>query len=819
MSVACGKVWAIYFFNGNFWFIEFILFNKVTVIMYRIFNSILFLLFTISGCTTIDNEIFKHGKALFNNEWEFTIDSFGFTGPDQFINGDGIVQWEGVSLPHTAKIEPLVVNDQWQGTCWYRKIFATQDSWDGKKLFLRFEGAMNVAELWVNGNKKITHLGGYLPFVADITDDINQEGINSIYVRLDNKDNPITGPKPLKTLDFNMYGGLYRDVFLILKNPVHISDEQFANIVAGGGIFVTYPEVTRKHATVSVKTHIVNSGKDLIQLKVSQSLERKGKRVAGSSQMVTIEAGKDREMQQELEVRNPLLWSPQSPDLYDLKTIVSHKGRIFDKQITQIGIRRFEFKKNSLYINGVKTFLRGTNRHQEYPYIGYALSNNAQYRDAVKIKKAGFDFVRLSHYPQSKAFLDACDELGIITLDAILGWQYYLEDEQFKQHIMQTCRDMIRRDRNHSSVLAWEVSLNESWMPESFIDSLNKIAHEEYPGGDCHTSGWQTYGYDIYLQARQHRLEDPGISADKPYIVSEYGDWEYYAMNAGLNQDAWDDLLPEERSSRQALGSGEKRLLQQALNLQEAHNDNFTTPAVADGYWVMFDYNRGYADDLETSGIMSIFRLPKISYYFFQSQRDPGEPVYGSINDPMAFIASYWSEGSPQDVRVFSNCEEVELLLNGVSLGSKTPDKDRISGNLNHPPFTFRDVPLEPGKLVAIGKLDGKQVARHEVSTPGKPASILLEADISGRAWENGFKDVIFLHAKVLDQNNQIVHEFADNVNFSISGKASIIGKHSPKAECGIATVLLMAGDEPDEVTITAMSGDIKSKPYKIIIE
>ncbi|MCK5465772.1 MAG: DUF4982 domain-containing protein, partial [Bacteroidales bacterium] len=357
------------------------------------------------------------------------------------------------------------------------------------------------------------------------------------------------------------------------------------------------------------------------------------------------------------------------------------------------------------------------------------------------------------------------------------------------------------------------------WMPEFFIDSLHKIAHREYPGDQCFTAGWQEYGYDIYLQARQHRVGRPERPVNKPYVVSEYGDWEYYAMNAGLNQDAWDDLLLEERSSRQALGSGEKRLLQQALNIQEAHNDNFTTPAVADGYWAMFDYNRGYADDLETSGIMSIFRLPKFSYYFFQSQRDPGERVNGGKNDPMVFIASFLDEESTRTIRIFSNCEEVDLQLNGVSLGSRTPDKDRISGNLNHPPFTFRDVPLEPGKLVAIGKLDGKQVARHEVSTPGKPASILLEADISGRAWENGFKDVIFLHAKVLDQNNQIVHEFADNVNFSISGKASIIGKHSPKAECGIATVLLMAGDEPDEVTITAMSGDIKSKPYKIIIE
>ena len=158
-------------------------------------------------------------------------------------------------------------------------------------------------------------------------------------------------------------------------------------------------------------------------------------------------------------------------------------------------------------------------------------------------------------------------------------------------------------------------------------------------------------------------------------------------------------------------------------------------------------------------------------------------------------------------------------MLNGVSLGEREPDRDRISENINHPPFTFRDVLFEQGELIAVGKIDGQEVTRHKLTGPGNPVSILLEADFSGRSWESGCKDVIFLHAKIVDQNNQIVHEFADNIYFSISGKASIIGERSPQAECGIASVLLMAGNEPDEVTITAISGDIQSEPYKIIIE
>lgn len=787
--------------------------------MYRNTALILVLLALISGCMGINDENNETGSFLFSSDWEFMIDSTGISSPGQFDDSKVDNKWEKVSLPHTPVIEPLLVNDQWQGECWYRKTISYDQAWEGKKLFLRFEGAMNVAELWVNGDLKITHSGGYLPFVVEITDEVLADRNNVLYVKLNNEDNPETGPKPLQILDFNMYGGLYRDVFLQVKNQVHITDAQFANVAGGGGVFVNYPEVSHEQARVSIKTHVRNSGDKAVQLEIRQSLEQEGISVAGGSEYIKIEAGASREIEQELVVQNPLLWSPETPDLYHLETTVRNKRELLDSETTRIGIRKFEFRGNELYINGEKRILRGVNRHQEYPYIGYALSNNAQYRDALKIKNAGFDCVRLSHYPHSPAFMDACDELGLITIDAILGWQYYSENENFKTHVLQSCRDLIRRDRNHPSVLAWEVSLNESWMPEPFIDSLIKLTREEYPGEDCYTAGWQKHGYDIYLQARQHRLRHHESFPDMPYIVSEYGDWEYFAMNAGLNQDVWEDLLKEERSSRQARGSGEKRLLQQALNIQEAHNDNFTTPAVADGYWVMYDYNRGYADDLEMSGIMDIFRLPKYSYHFFRSQRSVGEAIAGIASEPMVFIASEFSESSSRDIRIFSNCDELELLLNGKSLGSQKPDQDRASAHLNHPPFTFNDIPFSPGTLTAIGKINGSTAAQYSITTAGEPVKIVIEADLSGRSWESGVRDAIFAYAKVVDENMQLVHNFAGKVNFEISGDAYIIGNISPQAEGGIATVLVMAGADPDEISITAVSGELQSEPFFIISE
>jgi beta-galactosidase len=226
---------------------------------------------------------------------------------------------------------------------------------------------------------------------------------------------------------------------------------------------------------------------------------------------------------------------------------------------------------------------------------------------------------------------------------------------------------------------------------------LHDTVHAEYPGDQAFSAGWVPQTYDIYLQARQHRLGSKHDLPAKPLIVSEYGDWEYYAMNAGLNQTAWADLKAADRSSRQSLGQGEARLLQQARNVAEAHADNAATPAFADGYWVMFDYARGYAPDLEESGAMSIERLPKFAAEYFRSQRSAQErsPQWGG--GPMVFIASYWTPDSSPKVRVFTNADEVELRLNGKVVGRQHRDP-----STTNPPLEFDTGGFAPGELVAL---------------------------------------------------------------------------------------------------------------------
>ncbi|WP_331346101.1 glycoside hydrolase family 2 TIM barrel-domain containing protein [Cellvibrio sp. UBA7661] len=722
--------------------------------------------------------------------------------------------WQTIQIPHTPKIEPLVVNEQFQGDAWYKKIITPEAGWKEKQIALKFEAAMNVAEAWLNGEKLTTHVGGYLPFTVNLTEKLKWDSPNELMVRLDNRDNPITGPKPLKDLDFNTYGGIYRSVQLQINNDLHITDAVAAGKKASGGIFVTYPQVSKEQAMVRIQTHVYNAHYDPKKFRVVQRLMDGEKVVADqTSPLLSITGKSDQENIIELPVTQPRLWSPKTPNLYQLVTRVYEGDSLVDEKTTRIGIREFKWVEGQLFINGEKTFLRGVNRHQEYPYVGYATSDAADYRDAVKIKSAGFDYVRLSHYPHSPAFMAAADELGLVLLDSILGWQYFSEDPAFQAQIQQTCRDLIRRDRNHASVMAWECSLNESWMTEPFIDSLTNIVHEEYPGSM--SAGWQEYGYDIYLQARQHRLEHYK-EPNKPYIVSEYGDWEYYAMNAGLNQTAWADLLQADRSSRQLLSDGEKRLLQQASNIQEAHNDNFNTPAFADGYWVMFDYNRGYAPDLESSGIMSIDRLPKYSYYFYQSQRDANEVSDKFASGPMVFIASEWNEHSSLDVRVFSNTDEVELILNGKIIAKQTPDQNNNSKNLKHPPFTFKVDKFAAGELKAIGYIDGKAAAEYKVVTPGEAARLRMSVDTSGKAPQAGVKDVVFVYAQLVDSDGDPLRSNNVPVNFSVTGSATLISPAEVVTSNGIASALIEIGDSLTGLKLTATSANLPSASVEI---
>ncbi|GAA4460401.1 glycoside hydrolase family 2 TIM barrel-domain containing protein [Nibrella saemangeumensis] len=750
----------------------------------------------------------------FNIGWEFVKDIDTTVTADFFRKNAGpAIPWRLVSLPHTAQPEPLIITgNQWQGTCFYRKFFSISAADKDKRLAIHFEAAMHEADVYLNGRHLLKHIGGYLPFEVDISQYATIGAENCVLVKVNNQDNPAIPPgKPIKDLDFNYYSGLYRNVYLIVEDKLHIPDAVQADRKAGGGIWVYYSQVSPESAVVNVQTEVKNDHRKAQLTKIRLTLLDSAGRPVGQSlsREVSVRRGAYSRFTQAIRVTRPRLWSPSDPYLYRLLVEVLQSGRVADKEEVGVGIRTFQFTADGFYLNGEKLKIRGTNRHQEYPYLGYALSDNANYRDAWKIKDAGFNFVRCSHYPQSPAFLDACDELGLLVMDAIPGWQFF-GDSTFQTNSLQDVRGMVRRDRNHPSVILWEASLNESGMSPAYMEQAHRTVHDELPAGDVYTCGWLDSVYDVFIPVRQH-AKPPHYwntyDKNKPLLIAEYGDWEYYAQNAGFNQKAFKDLKEGERSSRQLRGAGEKRLLQQALNYQEAHNDNLRGRAAGDANWLMYDYNRGYAPDLEASGISDIFRLPKFAFYFYQSQYGP-VPDRTGFGKPMIYIATYWTRSSARDVVVYSNCEEVELFLNGKSVGRQKPDQNAYATQLAHPPFTFPLSRFTAGELKAVGYLNGSAMVETAVQTPGAAQSLRLTVDRSGRDLSSN--DVVFVYASVVDERGTVVPDAAHSIIFRAEGDAELVGQNPINAEAGIASILLRTGPTAGSVKITAYVNGLK---------
>ena len=366
---------------------------------------------------------------------------------------------------------------------------------------------------------------------------------------------------------------------------------------------------------------------------------------------------------------------------------------------------------------------------------------------------------------------------------------------------------MMRRDRNHPCVIAWELSLNETGFSSTYANTAYSIGHAEYPGDQCFVAGWEIAGTsypDVYIATPSAGART--YTGSKPLIVDEYGQWEYQqAGNLYTNVHRGD------------IGDGgyygEAAMINQAANHQDGLNQNRgMTYLCGDALWVGIDYGP------YPQGVLDSFRLPKFSYYFFQSQRDPNLLITGVASGPMVHIANYWTSSSPTTVKVYSNCEQVNLYINNVLMATQNPDCDVNSTNLPHPPFTFTGLTFQSGELKAEGLIGGQVVATHTVKTPGTATALSVAFDVNNVP-ANG-SETIAVNASIIDSNGTLVPTASStNVTFSVTGQAALASPPTIRSEAGIATAYIRVTDQPGLITVTATASGLTSGNVAITSE
>lgn len=705
--------------------------------------------------------------------------------------------WRPATLPHAAWIRPLNDPAIWQGVAYYRRRLSPPPGTAGKRIELTLDGAMQSADLWLNGRHLAARRGGYLPLIVDLTGKLRSD--NEILVRVDNSDNPLIPPgKPQAQLDF-MYGaGLYRNARLTVTDRLYVTDPLTEDIPYGGGIYVVYPEVSAAHALVRVRTHVRNATGSAQRFLLRQILRTSaGNAVATSQTAVRLGKGAARAWMQDLSVAKPRLWFPDSPNLYRLETDLVQGGRIVDRATTRIGIRKVEVSRaRGFVLNGRPIRLVGTNRHQDYPWVGPALSDAANARDALLIKRAGHNIVRLSHYPQSPAFLDACDELGVMTIPCIPGWQFMNQDPRFVARVRRDIRDLIRRDRNHPSAVFWEASLNETYPPAAIARDWYATAKSEALAGNILTGGDGTQGapWDVvYNQWKEDLSRPQNAVPDKPGYIREYGDYEFGGATS---------------SSRVRIGAGVGKLLQETWNHVWSYN-KFRPQypwTMGAGTWEMFDHNVPWEFAVSASGLADLFRREKPSFWFYQIQTAP---------TPFLKVAGDWQPGAPSRTLVaFTNCDAVALYVNGRRVREARPERGpetpyeqakpwdgSNTKNLAHPPIVFRDVPFEAGTVKVVGLVRNRPLAGDTLRTAGKPVRLRVWLDDLGiRPTAN---DLVFVRAAVVDANGTVCPHESRRIRFRVAG-ATLAGEPTAPAEMGVASTLVRTPLRAGRVEVSA---------------
>ena len=676
-----------------------------------------------------------------------------------------------VSVPHTAVEIPFNYFDEsvYQKAFLYQKSLTWDQAYEGKEVVLRFDGVMADAMVYLNGELVAEHRDGYTPFEARLTRHLT-DGSNLISVRLDGKENPDIPPFGGQ-IDYLTYAGIYRDIWLEVRDPISI-----------GLVKIETSDILTDRAQVSVTTSFRNPRDQDITaalyvelLDPTDHIIRRTESVAARGGVVISFEGLD----------GVELWEPDNPALYEVR--ITLEGDTFRDQVTEkFGFRSAEFTPKGFFLNGVPLKLRGLNRHQSFPYVGYALGRRAQERDAEILKtELKCNIVRTSHYPQSPYFLDHCDRIGLLVMEETPGWQH-IGGAQWKREAVANVRRMIERDWNHPSIILWGVRINESADDREFYLETNAMARRLDPtrqtGGvrcidnselieDVYTMNDFFMGANKAIRGDRPRVplreqqDVTGLDQKVPYLVTEFNGHMY----------------PTKRFDQ------EERLAEHALRHLRVLDTSYGDPHISGAIgWCMADYNThrdfGSGDKVCYHGVLDMFREPKMAAWVYASQGDPSD---GVVLKPV----THWSRGERSiggvlPLIVLTNCDFIEFKFGALPVKRIYPDRQNFP-HLPFAPVVIDARSVEPEEIGAwgmtwedgefTGYVDGQAVKTVRLPAGPVPTTLEMVADEANLV-TGPHRDSTRVMLRALDQCGNIMPYFDDVVSLEADGPIRIIG-------------------------------------------
>ena len=708
-----------------------------------------------------------------NRKWRYSR-SFVEGGHAKDFDDSG---FERVTIPHTNIRLPWHGFDEknYEFVSLYRRRFKLPAEARGKRVFVDFEGVMTASTVWINGERLGEYKGGYTPFSFELTSHVDLDGENVLAVDVDSTERPDIPPFGYE-IDYLTFGGIYRELSLRVVPATFIEN-----------IFVQPKNVLTQSPAVDVDCFVqhLEASKDTLTVEV-ELLD--GDHVVGKASQQLPASGAESEPvahTAHLEGLNGIkLWDLEKRNLYSARVRLRRGAQVVDEDSRRFAFREAQFTDHGFELNGKVIKLRGLDRHQTFPWVGQAMPARPQRRDAQILRnQLKCNIVRTSHYPQSRHFLDACDEIGLLVLEEIPGWQH-IGDEAWQNISVDNVRRMIRRDWNHPSIILWGVRINESRDNHDFYMRTNALAHQLDPTR-------QTGGIRYFQESEF--LEDVFTMNDFGFPLKPPNHPRY------LNTEFCGHTYPTKTIDQV------ERLTEHTIRHARVHDQLASNPQYAGGIgWCAFDYNThgnfGSGDRICYHGVTDIFREPKPAAGFYKSQCDPAEEI---VLEP----AFHWARGDASvgfsKAVVCSNCDHLKFYIDDKLIAEVDPDRKQFA-YLRYAPFVLEMGELfhKWGDLRIEGYIQGKQVIAKRLSGRGVDTKFLLLLDDTDLIADGADSTRVVL--RVTDEFGAVQPFANDAVKFELEGPAEIVGDNPFSLIGGTGAIWIRAQERPGKVRLKA---------------